>query len=79
MPDACPGGARLGLAVAKRLARRAVDRNRIRRIARETFRLRRPMLLRNDFVLLVKPPAIQADVRTLKLALEQLWSRFESQ
>jgi len=29
---------RLGLAVAKRLARRAVDRNRIKRLAREVFR-----------------------------------------
>ncbi len=29
---------RFGLAVAKRLARRAVDRNRIKRLAREVFR-----------------------------------------
>ena len=71
-------GARLGLAIAKRIARRAVDRNRIRRIARETFRRNRHLLGPVDFVLLAKPPAVEADSRTLKLALEQLWLRFES-
>jgi len=73
-----PTGARLGLAIAKRVARRAVDRNRIRRIARETFRQRRHILRPVDFVVLAKPPATEADSRTLKLALEQLWLRFES-
>jgi len=71
-------GARLGLAIAKRIARRAVDRNRIRRIARETFRQRRHSMRPVDFVVLAKPPATEADSRTLKLALEQLWLRFES-
>ena len=73
-----PDGARLGLAIAKRVARRAVDRNRIRRVARETFRQRRHLLRPVDFVVLAKPPATEADSRTLKLALEQLWLRFES-
>ena len=71
-------GARLGLAIAKRVARRAVDRNRIRRVARETFRMRRQRLRPVDFVVLARPSATDADTRTLKLALEQLWSRFES-
>tara|TARA_Y100001933_G_scaffold200553_1_gene201854 strand:- start:323 stop:700 length:378 start_codon:yes stop_codon:yes gene_type:complete len=73
-----PTGARLGLAIAKRVARRAVDRNRIRRIARETFRQRRRQLRPVDFIVLAKPQATDADSRTLKLALEQLWLRFES-
>lgn len=76
--SAGPAGARLGMAVAKRVARRAVDRNRIRRIARETFRQRRNLLQPVDFVVLAKPSAVEADSRTLKLALEQLWLRFES-
>lgn len=71
-------GPRLGLAIAKRVARRAVDRNRIRRAARETFRLRRQALRPVDYVVLAKPPVADADARTLKLALEQLWLRFES-
>src|SRR6056297_1670557 len=78
-PLPCSSGrARLGLAIAKRVARRAVDRNRIRRIARETFRRRRHSMRPVDFVVLAKPPAAEADSRTLKLALEQLWLRFES-
>jgi len=78
-PARCPSvGARLGLAIAKRVARRAVDRNRIRRIARESFRQRRHRLRSADFVVLAKPAATEADSRTLKLALEQLWLRFES-
>lgn len=44
-------GARLGLVVAKRLLRRAVDRNLVRRLARENFRLLHPRLLPRDFVL----------------------------
>lgn len=71
-------GPRLGLAIAKRAARRAVDRNRIRRIARETFRHRRCRLREADYVVLAKPPAAEADAQTLKIALDQLWLRFES-
>lgn len=77
--DRSVDGARLGLAIAKRVVRRAVDRNRIRRVARETFRLHRRQLRPADYVLLAKPPAAETDNRTLKLALEQLWLRFESQ
>jgi ribonuclease P protein component len=33
-----PGESRLGLVVPKRLARRSVDRNRLKRLAREAFR-----------------------------------------
>lgn len=77
-PTCSPAAARLGLAIAKRVARRAVDRNRIRRVARESFRQRRQKLRPVDFVVLAKPPATEADSRTLKLALEQLWLRFES-
>ena len=70
---------RLGLAVSKRVARRAVDRNRIRRMARETFRRRRCRLLKADYVVLARPPAADADKQALKVALDQLWLRFESQ
>jgi ribonuclease P protein component len=77
-PAPCSSGPRLGLAIAKRVARRAVDRNRIRRIAREAFRQRRHLMRPVDFVVLARPPATEADSRTLKLALEQLWLRFES-
>lgn len=50
-------GARLGLVVAKRLLRRSVDRNLVRRLAREHFRLMRCRLPSRDLILrlAVKP------------------------
>ncbi|MBL0166031.1 MAG: ribonuclease P protein component [Propionivibrio sp.] len=44
-------GARLGLVVAKRLLRRSVDRNLIRRLAREHFRMMRCRLPSRDLIL----------------------------
>lgn len=44
------GHARLGLVVAKRLLKRAVDRNRVKRCAREAFRGVRAELPACDFV-----------------------------
>ena len=43
-------GARLGLIVGKRQLKRAVDRNRVKRVLRETFRLRRSILPPIDIV-----------------------------
>jgi ribonuclease P protein component len=44
-------GARLGLVVAKRLLKRSVDRNLVRRLARENFRLLRSRLPARDVIL----------------------------
>jgi ribonuclease P protein component len=43
-------GARLGLIVGKRQLKRAVDRNRVKRALRETFRVRRTILPAYDIV-----------------------------
>ncbi|MEE4330832.1 MAG: ribonuclease P protein component [Wenzhouxiangella sp.] len=66
---------RLGLAVSRRVAPRAVDRNRIRRQIRETFRHMRPELIAADFVVLARPPARTASRAELRAALNQLWQR----
>jgi ribonuclease P protein component len=52
-----PVGARLGLVVAKRLLKRSVDRNLIKRLCRENFRLLRYRLPARDLILrlAVKP------------------------
>ena len=53
------GSARLGLVIPKRLARRAVLRNQIKRLAREAFRQALPGLPVVDMVLrLTKPPLV---------------------
>lgn len=71
-PAALP---RLGLAVSRRVAPRAVDRNRIRRQVRETFRQVRPDLVAADFVVLARPAARGASRSELRAALNQLWQR----
>jgi ribonuclease P protein component len=45
------GAARLGLVVGKKFIRRAVGRNAVKRIARETFRQMRVLLPHRDWVL----------------------------
>jgi ribonuclease P protein component len=65
--------ARLGLAIAARAVPRAVDRNRIKRQARETFRRRAAELPAVDVVILARPAAARAPAPVLRLALERLW------
>lgn len=67
---------RLGMAVSRRVSLRAVERNRIRRHIRESFRLMRPRLAPLDFVVLAKPAASGSDSRELRRALDQFWHRF---
>ncbi|ROR34355.1 ribonuclease P protein component [Inmirania thermothiophila] len=75
---ALPNGtaqARIGLAVSRRAARRAVMRNRIRRIVRESFRLHRHRLGGLDCVVIARPGAAERSNRELFGELEQLWQR----
>lgn len=62
-PSAVPAAsARLGLVVAKKLARRAVQRNLLKRLAREVFRHARHELPHYDLVLrLARPPGLNLD------------------
>lgn len=48
---------RLGLAVSRKVDPRAVGRNRIKRVLRETFRHCRASLASGDYVLVARPPA----------------------
>lgn len=66
---------RMGLTVAKRYVKRAHDRNRIKRLIRESFRLQQHKLPTMDFVVIVKNGAINLDNRTLTETLEKLWHR----
>ena len=68
MPDA-----RLGLIVGKRAVRRAHDRNRLKRAAREAFRQRRGELPSVDVVLQVRASIHHRELkRRLEKALEQM-------
>jgi ribonuclease P protein component len=66
--------ARLGLIIGKRQAKRAVDRNRIKRILRETFRTHYDVLPPFDIVVqLAEPIREQAVLGTMAI---ELWSTF---
>ena len=69
----CVGLARLGLVVGKRAAARAVDRNRVKRCIRESFRMAMNDLPAMDVVirLVAAPPARGDAGRTLA----SLWSQ----
>lgn len=57
--------ARLGLAVSKKQVKRAVDRNRIKRLIREVFRHRRDSLKGYDLVVMAGPAVLRSDNREL--------------
>ena len=65
--------ARLGLAISRRIASRAVARNRIKRIVRESFRQWRPQLPGCDVVVMGRNNIAGLTSRQLHAALEDLW------
>jgi ribonuclease P protein component len=66
-------GARLGMAVAVRTAGNSVERNRIRRIIRESFRLHQQTLPGLDLVVSARPKARGVPGRELHASLAALW------
>ncbi len=62
---------RLGLAISKKNVRRAVDRNRIKRIIREWFRTSKDRLAGRDIIVMAKPAVNQSNNHDLVMALEQ--------
>ena len=69
------GYPRLGLAISKKHAKRAVDRNRIKRIIRESFRLNQANLPAADFVIMAKPVTKSVINADLFESLDNHWSR----
>lgn len=68
---------RLGLAIARKHARRAVDRNRIKRIVRESFRLSSATLPACDLVVLNRKQTHQFDNIRLFASLQQHWIKIQ--
>jgi ribonuclease P protein component len=65
--------ARLGLAIARKQIRRAVDRNRLKRLIRETFRRHQVLLQGLDIVVMARRQALQQNNDVLIEALGRLW------
>ncbi|ORE89552.1 ribonuclease P [Oceanococcus atlanticus] len=69
------GYARLGLAVAKRILPRAVDRNRAKRVIRESFRHQAADLPPLDVVVTLRGGKIRGVPADMSNRLEALWLR----
>ncbi|MBO6850361.1 MAG: ribonuclease P protein component [Marinobacter adhaerens] len=68
------GHARVGLVFSKKNLKLAVQRNRVKRRVRETFRLQ-PDLPGLDIIVLGRQGLVQLDNQTLTATLNDLWSR----
>jgi ribonuclease P protein component len=67
--------ARLGMAISKRVVKTAVERNRIKRIVRESFRHHQQQLAGLDIVVMCRDGVRQANNRELFLSLNRHWQR----
>lgn len=69
--------ARLGLVIARKNVRLAVQRNRVKRILRETFRQHQPPMPGLDVVVLARKGLDKLDNRQLHETCEQLWRQLQ--
>jgi len=70
---------RLGLSVATRIAGTSVERNRIRRAVRESFRLAQHSFAPVDLVVSARARARGAPSAELRGALQDLWNKVSQQ
>jgi ribonuclease P protein component len=66
---------RLGQAVSRRVSKRAVDRNRIKRLVRESYRHARNQLPFVDILLIARSSAVQTPATELRADLSSLWQK----
>ena len=69
------GHARLGLAISKRVSKRAVERNRIKRLLRESFRRIRHQLPAIDLMVMAREQAAGVPGPLLLAELDGLWQK----
>ena len=71
------GRARLGLVIAKKNVRLSVQRNRVKRVIRETFRLNKHKLQGIDIIVLARRGLADIDNKQLHETCNQLWHQLE--
>ena len=72
------GMARLGLAISKQVSRRAVERNRLKRLVRESFRRVRHRLPAVDVVVMARAQAAGMEGAQLLAQIDELWGKLLS-
>ncbi|MGH1426937.1 MAG: ribonuclease P protein component [Arenicella sp.] len=68
---------RLGITVSKKVSKRAVDRNRIKRHIREWYRKNKHRCHNFDIVLTAKPAIQQKTMAEIQLSLEDIWRKLQ--
>lgn len=68
---------RLGLVVSKKVDKTAVKRNRIKRLIRESFRVKQ-QLKSADYVVMAKPGVSKINNQHITESLNQLWQKCEN-
>ncbi|MCP4431567.1 MAG: ribonuclease P protein component [Gammaproteobacteria bacterium] len=70
-----PGSlARLGFAIAKKQIPKAIQRNRLKRVLRESFRKNKYRLPDHDMVIMVRRSILKLDPALLNSSLEKHWN-----
>lgn len=72
------GHARLGVIVAKRSVNSAVERHRIKRIARESFRHSQEQLKGIDIIIIARGQCDQLSNQKLREGIDSLWVKLKS-
>ncbi len=70
---------RLGVIVGKRVAKKAIARNRIRRIVKESFRLNQEKLLGWDIIVIARQQCDTLNKPTLRKGIDDLWQKLQNQ
>ncbi|MDP7536257.1 MAG: ribonuclease P protein component [Methylococcales bacterium] len=68
---------RLGLVIAKKNIKKATNRNKIKRMIRESFRTEQHLLGAIDFVVLTRYQTGDVTVERLKVSLKKHWQKLQ--
>lgn len=72
--QACP---RLGFVIAKKQIKHAVQRNRIKRLVRESFRHHQHEMPALDYIILARSGLIELDNQQIREMIDGLWFRLK--